>query len=117
MPQIEKQLEEDELRRRRKATELRDEDSEATALPFKCGTCQRAFRCIARHRSVTTRPKVVGHQTTPRESRFVRSALSITFRGGPLFKFKCMRVCVCGKDIHNLMVKERRTLFYHCMGT
>ena len=61
----EKIMQEDEMRKRRKAAELSSEVSssqpgEATALPFKCDTCQRAFRCrqdIARHRCVTTRPK------------------------------------------------------------
>ena len=60
----EKRIQEDEMRKRRKAAELSSEVSshpgEATALPFKCDTCQRAFRCrqdITRHRCVTTRPK------------------------------------------------------------
>ena len=44
----EKRTQEDKLRKRRKAVELSSEVSsqpgEATALPFKCDTCQCAFR-------------------------------------------------------------------------
>ena len=59
----EKGVQEDELRRMRKAAELRGEDSqpwEATALPFQCDTCQHAFTSrqdITRHSYVTTHPK------------------------------------------------------------
>ena len=44
----EKRTQEDKLRKRRKAVELSSEVSsqpgEAAALPFKCDTCQCAFR-------------------------------------------------------------------------
>ena len=60
----EKRMQEHEMRKRRKAAGLSSEVSsqleEATALPFKCDTCQRTFRRrqdFARHRCVTTRPK------------------------------------------------------------
>ena len=42
------------------SSEVSSQPWEATGLPFKCDTCQRAFRRrqdIARHRCVTTRPK------------------------------------------------------------
>ena len=53
-----------QMKKSRKAAKLSIEVSnqygEATALPFKCDTCQYAFRHrqnIVRHRCVTTRPK------------------------------------------------------------
>ena len=59
-----KRVQEDELRRRRKAAELsgevRSQFGEAIVLHFKCDTCQRAFRRrqdIVRHSCVTTRAK------------------------------------------------------------
>ena len=54
----ERRLEEDEQRRARKAADHAGVG--ATAMPFKCDTCQRTFRRrqdISRHRCVTTRPK------------------------------------------------------------
>ena len=58
----ERRLEEDQVRKKRKAVVLRNEvlPGGAAALPFICDTCQRAFRRsqdIARHNCVTTRPK------------------------------------------------------------
>ena len=58
MPQREGCMEEDEQRRARKAADHAGVG--ATAMPFKCDTCQRTFRRrqdISRHRCVTTRPK------------------------------------------------------------
>ena len=42
----EMRLEEDEVRKKRKAAALRNEDlpGRAAAMPFKCDTCRRAFR-------------------------------------------------------------------------
>ena len=54
----ERRLEEDEQRRARKAAAHAGVG--ATAMPFKCDTCQQTFRRsqdISRHRYVTTRPK------------------------------------------------------------
>ena len=54
----ERRLEEDEQRRARKAADHAGVG--ATAMPFKCDTCQRTFRRrqdISQHRCVTTRPK------------------------------------------------------------
>ena len=57
-------MQEDEMKNSRKAAklsiEVSNQSGEATALPFKCDTCQCAFRYrqnIVRHRYVTTRPK------------------------------------------------------------
>ena len=60
----EKRMEDNKMRKRRKAAGLSSEVSsqlgEVTALLFKCDTCQRTFsrrQDIARHRCVTTRSK------------------------------------------------------------
>ena len=99
----EKIMQEDEMRKRRKAAELSSEVSssqpgEATALPFKYDTCQRAFRCrqdIARHRCVTTHPKGQGLQFELCVKAICSICLwqrSISPRGGPLSRSRC--VCV-----------------------
>ena len=92
----EKRIQEDELKKRRKPAELSSEVSsqtgEATALPFKCDTCQRTFRRrqdIARHKCVTTCPR---GQVTSRPP--VLSSMCVCVWVSACVR-ACVRACVC----------------------